>query len=205
MYLTGVCVVVLHEDKVLISKRLSGAADGVGLWACPGGSLEPEDQGVVAGAARELLEETGLTLVDGHLTNFVEEGVRKGDGRTYATLFVVGTAADVGVLKNPEPHKHEDWQWVATTSLPETMWSRAIVERIAKGGLWCHVTSNVDLTQMEVGRAYMLDEIPGFSVRDKTVASTYMHLPTGERYSDVQDIPSTYMLGDIRVLFWRVV
>lgn len=94
-----------------------------------------------------------------------------------------------------------------------------------------------DLTQMEVGREYTLGEIPGFTsedaaaavadpfasmrrafarslcdaVRDKTVASTFLHITTGERYSDLQDIPDTYGdpatrtgLDDIRVLFWRV-
>lgn len=127
----GVCVVVLHEGKVLVSKRLSGAADGVGLWACPGGALEPTDRGVVAGAARELREETGLTLVNARLTSFVEEGVRATDDQTYATLFVVGEASGIEALTNPEPHKHEDWQWVALRDLPSTMWSRATVVRIA--------------------------------------------------------------------------
>lgn len=94
-----------------------------------------------------------------------------------------------------------------------------------------------DLTQMEVGREYTLGEIPGFTsedaaatvadpfasmkrefirslcdaVRAKTVAAVYLHIPTGARYDDLQDIPDTYGdpvahtgLDDIRVLFWRV-
>ena len=49
------------------------------------------------------------------------------------------------------------------------------------------------------------------AVRYKRVASTFLHIPTGARYSDLQDIPDTYGdpvthtgLDDIRVLFWRV-
>ena len=94
-----------------------------------------------------------------------------------------------------------------------------------------------DLTQMEIGREYTLGEIPGFSpedaaatiedpfasmkrafvrglcdaVRDKTVAATYLHIPTGVRYGDLQVIPDTYGdpvehtgITDIRVLFWRL-
>ncbi len=87
-----------------------------------------------------------------------------------------------------------------------------------------------DLTQMEAGREYMLDELPGFTsdeaeatvadplasmrrafarslcnaVRDKKVASTFLLVPTGARYGDLQDIPDTYGLDDIRVLFWRI-
>ena len=90
---------------------------------------------------------------------------------------------------------------------------------------------------MEVGREYTLGEIPGFTsedaeatvadpfsamrrafarslcdaVRNKTVASAYLHTPTGARYDDLQDIPDAYGdpvthtgLDDIRVLFWRV-
>jgi len=49
------------------------------------------------------------------------------------------------------------------------------------------------------------------AVRDKTVAATYLHVPTGVRYDDLQVIPDTYGdpvehtgIDDIRVLFWRL-
>ncbi len=49
------------------------------------------------------------------------------------------------------------------------------------------------------------------AMRDKTVAAAYLHIPTGARYSDLQEVPDTYGdpvahtgLDDIRVLFWRV-
>lgn len=127
-YLVGVCVIVFHEGKVLISERLAGAADGVGKSACPGGALELTDDGVIAGAARELLEETGLVLQRGVLTNYVEEGFRVSDGRRYVTLFVVAGVDSVASLANTEPHKHADWRWVAPADLPGNMWSRAAVQ-----------------------------------------------------------------------------
>lgn len=90
---------------------------------------------------------------------------------------------------------------------------------------------------MEIGHEYTLGKIPGFSpedaaamiehpfasmkrafirslcdaVRAKAVASTVLHVPTGVRYDDLQDVPDTYGdpvahtgLDDIRVLFWRL-
>lgn len=125
----GTAVIVRHNGKVLLSKRLSGAKDGVGKWACPGGGLEPTDCDIIAGAARELLEETGLVMSRGYVHQAVEEGRRAKDGVPYLTVFVVCEVDDISTLCNPEPHKHTDWQWFAPGQLPgdndsEVLWSR---------------------------------------------------------------------------------
>lgn len=147
-YQVGVCVVVLDgAGRVLISERRDATLNGVGSWACPGGSLEPSDAGVVAGAKRELLEETGLELVDyesdhvlsiraaeavPQLTSYVEEGHHSAKGFHYVTLFVIGRAKDASKLVNTEPHKHGDWQWVAPIDFPTNMWSRETVTNIVR-------------------------------------------------------------------------
>lgn len=125
-FLVGVGVIVMRDGCVLLSQRKAGASDGVGFWAMPGGGLEATDDGVVAGAARELLEETGLKMIGGRVVPRVEEG-RRPDGRPYATLFVRAFVDDFSTLSNPEPHKHEDWQWVPALELPEKTWSANII------------------------------------------------------------------------------
>lgn len=52
--------VVVREGCVLMAKR--GRAPGKGLWALPGGHIDPFERSTVA-VVRELLEETGLTAV----------------------------------------------------------------------------------------------------------------------------------------------
>lgn len=49
----------MHRNKILLVKRRK--APGQGLWALPGGHLEPHEW-VIDGALRELNEETNLRL-----------------------------------------------------------------------------------------------------------------------------------------------
>lgn len=61
---TGVCTWVQYGDKLLMLLRggTEGyAADGNGTWSLPGGWLEAEET-LEAAAAREVLEETGVTV-----------------------------------------------------------------------------------------------------------------------------------------------
>lgn len=57
--LLGVSVAVRRGDKVLLIKR--GRAPLLGLWSFPGGLVEVGET-LAEAAAREVLEETGLTI-----------------------------------------------------------------------------------------------------------------------------------------------
>ena len=58
----GVGAIAIHEGKILLVKR--GIAPGKGLWAIPGGTLKLGET-LKECAARELLEETGITAAIG--------------------------------------------------------------------------------------------------------------------------------------------
>jgi 8-oxo-dGTP diphosphatase len=55
----GIGAITIHEGRVLLVKR--GAEPSRGLWAIPGGTLELGET-MQECAAREILEETGITI-----------------------------------------------------------------------------------------------------------------------------------------------
>jgi len=67
--LVGVGGVVMHEARALLIKR--GSEPLLGQWSIPGGSLEVGET-LTEGVARELLEETGLTVRVGPLIEVFE-------------------------------------------------------------------------------------------------------------------------------------
>ncbi len=69
MYVGGVRVVVIDNDKVLLVKQRHEGRD---IWMLPGGAIE-EDETSIHAAKREVLEETGLNIEVRELLWFVEE------------------------------------------------------------------------------------------------------------------------------------
>lgn len=112
----GVGVIVRHEGRVLLGRRLS--PPGVGTWQFPGGKLEVGES-VEACAAREALEEAGIVIrpvARGPYTNDVF-----GPGEPhYVTLFVV-TDLVSGTPETREPTKCEGWSWHQWHALPRPL------------------------------------------------------------------------------------
>jgi 8-oxo-dGTP diphosphatase len=61
--------VVVHLGRLLVVRR--GNDPGKGLWSVPGGRVEPGEN-LAQACAREVLEETGLTVVVGRLVGRLE-------------------------------------------------------------------------------------------------------------------------------------
>jgi 8-oxo-dGTP diphosphatase len=109
----GVGVIVVRDGRVLLGERRG--SHGAGTWALPGGNLD-FGESVAQCAARELQEETGLTLTGIRQAPFTEN-VFPDAGRHYVTLFVEA----LGVTGTPallEPEKCRGWAWYAWDDFP---------------------------------------------------------------------------------------
>ncbi|MEX1113168.1 MAG: NUDIX domain-containing protein [Patescibacteria group bacterium] len=110
----GVGVFVIRDGKVLFGKRKS--AHGEGTWAPPGGKLDMGET-VVDCAARELKEETGLTVVRAerlpvYTEDFFEE-------LHFITTYVLAeTSGEPSVM---ESEKCEAWGWFPWDRKPEPL------------------------------------------------------------------------------------
>jgi 8-oxo-dGTP pyrophosphatase MutT (NUDIX family) len=72
------CVILLDDKHVWLSER-SNTRTFHGYWQAPGGEVNKEEP-VLAGAVRELFEETGLTI---HKSRLIYEGVIENDPSCY--------------------------------------------------------------------------------------------------------------------------
>lgn len=114
----GVGVIVVHEGRVLLGRRLG--SHGAGSWQFPGGHLEAFES-VEECARREVREETGLeigVLCRGPYT----EDLFPEEGKHYVTLFVTAHA-HTGVAEAREPDRAADWRWFDWDGLPEPLFT----------------------------------------------------------------------------------
>lgn len=97
-----------------------------GYWDFPGGSLEPEDQTLLDGVAREVLEETGLHVSKIRDLVRVDEWIeRKSLGVAGKWSFVVDVheAADTVGWEEKirlDPREHVKWLWVSEEEIEES-------------------------------------------------------------------------------------
>ena len=104
------------DGRVLLTKR-AGGIYLAGMWAVPGGKVDAGED-VVAAAARELYEETGVTVARDQLT-FI--GVTHHcpphlDSRIGFGFLAAGWT---GEPRNVEPEKCSQLAWFAPDELPE--------------------------------------------------------------------------------------
>ena len=100
-------VITRPDGRVLLIQR--GNEPGLGLWSLPGGRVEPGEFDEEA-VAREVAEETGLTVTVGKLAGRVRRG-RYDIGDYFATVVSGELAAATDAL---------DARWADPRELPTT-------------------------------------------------------------------------------------
>jgi ADP-ribose pyrophosphatase YjhB (NUDIX family) len=94
---TGVAVLVLEGERVLLGRRATTTRNRPGLWALPGGYVE-FDEDFLSAARREVLEETGLVTEVRSIVNVSMSYL----SRDLHALTVVLTAVPVGGALRPD-------------------------------------------------------------------------------------------------------
>jgi len=110
----GVGAVVLEAERVLLIKR--GHAPLKGQWSLPGGGVETGET-LEQAVAREVLEETGLTVEVGPIVEVLDRISRDADGRVEHHFVLVDFVcrASGGILRGASDA--EDAAWVALQDL----------------------------------------------------------------------------------------
>ncbi len=120
----GVGVLVIRDGRVLLGVRRN--SHGHGEWAPPGGHLEANET-VTECAARELFEETGLTVQSSRAGPYSVNDFPE-IGRRYVTLMIITTDFG-GTLSAREPDKCPEWVWVPWRAL--ATWSEPLFAPLA--------------------------------------------------------------------------
>jgi len=115
----GFGVMVLREGKLLLGKRhedpnkADSELHGEGTWTMPGGKFE-YGESFEEGSARELKEETGMTLKKAKVVCV------NNDKNEYAHFVTVGFFAEEyeGEAKVMEPDEITEWKWFELDKLP---------------------------------------------------------------------------------------
>jgi len=110
----GVGAITIHEGRVLLVKR--GAEPSRGLWAIPGGTLELGET-LQECAAREILEETGITIKVGACI-YVFDYFERDDGGKIKFHFVIVDFAGEYISGEPKGEDDaEDARWLTPEEL----------------------------------------------------------------------------------------
>lgn len=128
----GVVIVVKNDEKILLGKRLVKV--GNGQWGLPGGHLE-FGESLVAGAKRELKEETGLTVNSLEFIN-VTNDPRELDNNHWIHLVFLAKGIQ-GSPENLEPNKCGGWEWFSIRDLPEPIFygHKKLLDAVLKNAL----------------------------------------------------------------------
>ncbi|KAE8369794.1 NUDIX hydrolase domain-like protein [Aspergillus caelatus] len=117
-----------ENRSLLLLKRASHETAFPNAWELPGGHVEQTDETVAHAVAREVLEETSLTVSEiiGEIEPMTWESKTKSN---FQLNYVV--TVQPGVTVQPNPDEHSDWLWVQegqTDSLYMTVEMRKVVQ-----------------------------------------------------------------------------
>ncbi len=120
---TGVGIMLLNDNKVLLGHRVNKAKDTGGIyepdsWTFPGGKQEYNET-VLETAIRETKEETNLDLNELYVYTATDEFQ---SDRHFVTIGVISSSYE-GELKVMEPDKINEWKWFDLNDLPKNIYT----------------------------------------------------------------------------------
>jgi mutator protein MutT len=128
--IVGIGAVIFDRGRVLLVKR--GHEPLKGAWSLPGGKVELGET-LEAAVAREVLEETGLTVDVGPLVEVVERIQRGPDGQVdyhfVIADYLCSAAAVDGLVCGSDA---DDVQWVEVEDLARWRVSQTAIDVIRK-------------------------------------------------------------------------
>ncbi len=132
----GFGVMLLKNNQVLLGRRHQDPAKadselhGEGTWTMPGGKLH-FGESFEAGAARELMEETGIAGQKFRVISLANDMVPD------AHFVTVGLICEdwAGEARVMEPDEITEWQWFALDSLPKPIFppSQEVLDNYSQG------------------------------------------------------------------------
>lgn len=127
-YLTPVVSCVLFDDKGVYLNKRAHTKSYPGLYQCPGGKVE-KDEDLEVALEREIFEETGL-FIPRKRFEFVERlwvaMSSDGLGGYYVHLYRAELLTGE-ILKNPEPEKQTDWECVSVPKLHQLALDKKLI------------------------------------------------------------------------------
>lgn len=112
----GIGVFVLKDGKFIMAQRYG--SHGEGTWSIPGGHLEFGET-IEEGAAREVMEETGLHIHNPRILAITNDFF-KDDAKHYVTIWVK-SLWKAGEPLITEPDKFINFNWHTLETLPQPL------------------------------------------------------------------------------------
>lgn len=129
----GVGAITIHEGKVLLVKR--GVEPARGLWAVPGGTLELGET-LQECTAREMLEETGITIKVGACVYVFDFFERDENGKIKFHFVIVDFAGQYLSGEPKSADDADDARWFAPEELRELPVARNTLEALEEIGFF---------------------------------------------------------------------
>lgn len=133
---TGVGVMLINNNKVLLGHRVKKSKDTGGIyepdsWTFPGGKQEYNET-ILETAIRETKEETNLELKEMQVFTATDEFQ---PDRHFVTIGVISSSYE-GELKIMEPDKINEWKWIDLNDLPNNIYtpSKNMIDEYKKRG-----------------------------------------------------------------------
>lgn len=125
--------VILRRGGMILLLRRAGDTYASGQLCLPSGHVE-EGESVLAAAARETFEETGITLDPGTLGHVLSIHQRSPGGHARIG-FAFEPASWSGEPANTEPHKHSELVWADPAALPPNTvgYTAAVIAAVEHG------------------------------------------------------------------------